>query len=434
MNYAGLRPVECALALLVLAVGVALMVVAQRRNWHPSLALALYTALVLRLVMLGLTYHLQPYDLANDFQSAAYAVLHHRDPILNTRPHGWSSLPVYAFPLAGALWTSLHLHISWLIMARIPAILCDLGVVVLVGAIAEAVGERKALRRFQYACNPITILVSSLHGQLEPACLLFAFGAFAVVLRAGPQISSRRAVVGGVLLGLGIATQSWPILFAPALLFGLPSWRRRVEFTAGAAGLGALLFLTLPLTVGTPVGKLPQLAKTIMSNHPTIGTWGWSGLWMSVHHTKLPVWADPLWIHVASYGTRAAMLATLIMVWLWRRAHPLDIATATSTALVAFTPAFGNQYLMWQAPSATARPSRLMLPVQIAIGLYAAIFYLPMDMLGPTYWNMANDLMMIVSIALILFMLFALPWGRRKERASREQPAPTEPAPDVLTA
>ena len=109
--------------MLLLAVGVALMLVAQRRDWRPSLAMAIYTALLLRLAMLALAWRTQPYDLARDFQTAGFDVLHHKDPILNTRANGWGSLPVYAFVLAGALWTTLHLHVSWLIIARIPAIL-----------------------------------------------------------------------------------------------------------------------------------------------------------------------------------------------------------------------------------------------------------------------------------------------------------------------
>ena len=133
MTYDQLNPGQCAAALLLLAVGVALMLIAQRRNWRPSLAIAIYIALVLRLAMLALAYRIQPYDLVNDFQTAGFDVLHHQDPILNTRQNGWGSLPVYAFALAGAYWATLHLHVSWLIVARIPAILCDLGVVVLVG-------------------------------------------------------------------------------------------------------------------------------------------------------------------------------------------------------------------------------------------------------------------------------------------------------------
>jgi hypothetical protein len=413
VTYGQLSPGQCVAALLLLVVGVALMLVAQRRDWRPSLAIAIYTAVVLRMAMLALAYRTQPYDLVNDFWTAGFDVLHHQDPILNNRQNGWGSLPVYAFVLAGALWTTMHLHVSWLIIARIPAILSDVGVVVLVGVLARAGGERAALRRFQYACNPLAILVSSVHGQAEPFCFLFVLAAFAVILRAGPHVSGRLAGTAGILFGLGIAAQTWPAVFAPALLLAVPSWRRRAQFAAGAAGVLALLFVSLPVTVGTPVAKLPYLATQFFETRPSFGNWGWSGVWLTVHPTRLPVWADPLWLNAGSIGTKVAVIGALLAVWWWRRAHPLDVATATTTVLLALTPSFGNQYLVWQAPSATARPARLSLPLQIVLGAYAAIFYLPMQMLTYNNWLIANDVMMFVSLGVIVFMIAALPWRRR---------------------
>ena len=312
MTYVQLNPGQCVAALLLLAAGVALMLFAQRRNWRPSLAIAIYTALVLRLAMLALAYRIQPYDLVNDFQTAGFDVLHHQDPILNARQNGWGSLPVYAFVLAGALWTTLHVHVSWLIIARIPAILCDVGVVVVVGALAGAAGERAALRRFQYACNPLAILVSSVHGQAEPFCFLFALGALAIILQAGPQVSGRLAVIAGILFGVAIATQTWPAVFGPALLLALPSWRRRAQLAAGVAGVMALLFVTLPVTVGTPIAKLPYIATQLVETRPSFGNWGWAGVWLTVHPTNLPVWQDPLWLHAGSIGTKVAVVGALL--------------------------------------------------------------------------------------------------------------------------
>jgi Glycosyltransferase family 87 len=423
MTYGQLNPGQCAAGLLLVAIGIALMLVAQRRDWRPSLGLAIFTALVLRVAMLGLTWRTLPYDLVYDFKAAGLDVLHHQDPILNNRQNGWGSLPVYAFVLAGAYWGTLHLHISWLIIARIPAILADLGVVVLVGVLAGAAGERAALRRFQYACSPLAILVSSAHGQAEPFCFLFALGAFALILRAGPQVSGRRAAAAGVLFGLAVAAQTWPAVFGPALFLALPAWRRRAQFIAGAAAILGLLFVTLPVTVGTPVAKLPYIATQLFNTRPSIGNWGWAGLWLSVHPTKLAVWQDPLWLTAGSVGSKAAIVGALLAVWWWRRGHPLDIATVTTTTLLAITPAFGNQYLAWQAPSATARPARLSIALQVVLGVYAAIFYLPMNMLTTPDWLMVNALMMLISLFVIAFMILALPWERR-----RWQP-PAAPAP-----
>jgi hypothetical protein len=426
MSYAQLNPGQCAAALLLLAIGVALMLIAQRRDWRPSLSLAIYIALVLRLAMLALAWRTQPYDLANDFQTAGWDVLHHQDPILNNRPNGWGSLPVYAFVLAAAYWASIHLHVSWLIIARVPAILSDLGVVVLVGVLADTVGQKAALRRFQYACSPLPILVSSVHGQAEPFCFLFILGAFALILRAGPQLSGRLAIGAGIVFALAIAAQTWPVIFAPALLLALPTWRRRAQFTAGAAGLMALLWVTLPVTVGTPVAKLPYIATQLVETRPSFGNWGWSGVWLALHPTSLPVWQDPLWLDAGSVGTKAAVVVALVAVWWWRRGHPLDVATATTTAFLAITPSFGNQYLMWQAPSATARPSRLAIPLQIVLGVYAAIFYLPMEMLTQQHWVAANALMMLVSLFVAVFMIAALPWRRRQWHASTAPASPAE--------
>ncbi|HWG14735.1 MAG TPA: glycosyltransferase 87 family protein [Streptosporangiaceae bacterium] len=415
MTYAQLTPHRCIAALLLLAIGIVLMVISQRRGWKPTLAVALGVAVVLRVGVLVITYRVQPYDLANDFWAAGYATLHHRDPTLNNRPQGWASLPTYTFVLAGAAWAAIHLHWSWVVVARIPALLCDLGVVVVVGKLVQASGgsnDKAALRRFQYACNPVAILISSEHGQLEPFCLLLAFSAFVLVMRGGPGITARRAMAGGAVLGLAISGQTWPVLFGPALLAALPNWRRRLQAVAGAAVVGVVIFATMPFTVGTPVNKLPYMFEHLTSNQPTIGTWGWAGVWVTQHQTALPVWSDPLWVHVAEYGTKLALLAALAAVFWWRKAHPLDMATATVTALIVVSPAFGNQYLQWPIPSGTARPTRLTLPAQIAAGVYAAIFYLPMNMLSGD-WQRVDNIMMFASLGLCVLLIAALPWGRR---------------------
>ena len=430
MTYRSLDPATCAAAVLLLAMGVGLMVVAQRRDWRPPLAVAIYTAVALRLGMFALAYRLRPRDFAVDFQGVAVHTLHHHDPILAYQTVRWSYLPVYDFALAGAYWVHLHFHLSWLITGRVPSILCDLGVVVLVGVVAGAVGQPMALRRFQYACNPLAILVCAVHGQVDPACLLFSFAAFALVLRAGTRISGRATAVAAVLLGLGIGAKTWPVLFGPALLLALPSARRRWQFTAATAGTVGLLFVSMPLTLGTPVNKLLHLAKIMTTYHPAIGNWGWAGVWVANHPTRLSKLHDPLWINVGSIGTKVAVLGALLAVWWWRRAHPLDVATATTIALLAITPAFGMQYLLWQAPSSTAYPTRLSLPLQIVLGAYAAIFYLPMEMLRWHNWETVDRLMMFVSLGVIAFMLAALPWGRRVW----QRPQPRLPVPQRTPA
>jgi len=440
MTFHTLTPHRLVVAVFLLVVGIVLMIVAQRRGWRPSLLTTLVLAAVLRGGMLFLAWRIRPYDLYQDFWHAGLSTLHHQDPVLNAvRRQGWSSLPTYTFLLAGAAWTVIHLHWSWLIVARIPAILSDLGVVVVVGALVTASGgsrEVAKLRRFQYACSPVAILVSSVHGQLEPFCLLFAFAAFAVVLKGGQGISARRAVAGGALLAIAISGQSWPVLFLPALLIALPSWRRRLQAVTGAAAAGAALFFSMPLTVGTPVSKLPHLAGHLISNQPPIGAWGWSGVWVALHPTGLPTDQDPLWVHVGRIGDKVALLAVVIAIFWWRRAHPLDVATASVTSLIVLSPGIGIQYLQWPVPSSTARPTRLTLTAQIAAGLCAFTLYLPMNMLTWHNWQIANQVVMLVSLGVVVLMVAALPWGRRVWDRSRPDEFAGEgvPAQDALVA
>ena len=66
--------------------------------------------------------------------------------------------------------------LPWVVVARIPAIVADLGVVAVVYALADK--EKAGLRAFQYACTPIAIIVSAVHGQMESLCLLLSLGAF----------------------------------------------------------------------------------------------------------------------------------------------------------------------------------------------------------------------------------------------------------------
>ena len=116
------------------------------------------------------------------------------------------------------------------------------------------------------------------------------------------------------------------------------------------------------------------------------------------------------------------------------------MATASTTALIAVTPALGTQYLQWPVPSGTARPARLTLAAQIAAGLYATVLYLPMNMLTGRNWQTANEVMIYVSLGVVVLMVAALPWGRRvwdrsqPESATLAVAGPFTNVKDVTTA
>jgi hypothetical protein len=409
----GGHPVTGSLALLALALVVCaggLFAVSEWRQWRPSLGTALLVALVLRLAMFAIAgERLVPYDLNHDFLVAGQNVLEHQDLMLNSRERGWNYLPTYGFVLAAAVALHDLTGLPWLVVARIPAIVSDLGVVVLVHALADR--EKAGLRAFQYACTPIAVLVSAVHGQMEPLCLLLSLGAF-LALRSRP-----RAGLAGVLIGLAISVKTWPVLFLPALLFALPGWAAKVRLLFAAAGVCLVLLLTQPLTVGTPVRQLPPTVARILSYHSPGGSWGWS----SVVYAYSPYTAEnyedsTLWAVVGRVGSVVTLLAVAAALWWWRRADPLVVAGVTASVFQVTTAGHGAQYLTWPAPFLVLRPTRLVPLLQFGIGLWAwaAYVYVGGGLVPAEYASWAVDAWQISSLVLVALFLLALPWGRRR--------------------
>jgi hypothetical protein len=369
-------PVLLVLECLLLLTGMTLAVLAHRRDWRPGVALILLTGLGLRLAMLTLAVvtDVRPPDLNIDFRAAGVNALEHRDPALHAvRDLGWNYLPTYALFLAANEWVCRTLDLSWMLVSRIGPIFFDLGVALLVGRLAT---RREA---FQYACFPLPVLVSAVHGQMEPLCLLFAVGAFTVLHR--PRLA-------GVLLALAISVKTWPALFIPALLFALPGRRERRRALAALFSVLVVLLVTMPLTVGTPVGHAPDVDREVVSR----------------------------------IGTLLTLSAVLGAIWLWRRAHALDIAQVSASAFQVVTAGHGVQYLSWAGPFATVRQTRLFLVLQGVLGLYAAVGYLVLGLSKIETYRVWSDWYFLASLLVIPLIAAAQPWSRRGRPAAAPGP------------
>jgi hypothetical protein len=401
---------------LLAAAGV-LAYVAERRRWRPPLWAALAVGLTLRLQFLLLTHMIKPYDIYNDYRLAGLAILHHHDPILHSRPTGWSYLPVYGFVLAGEVFVQHGLHASWLYIGRSFAVFADLGVIALVGVVAGA--RQGALRRFQYACYPLAVIDSA--GRMEPTCLVLALAAFALVLHRRSPISTRRTLGAGAMLGLAVGVNTWPILFLPGLWRALPSLRARVVSSLGLGAMIGGLFVTMPLTVGTPIRDLPRDARTMLTYHGTIGTWGWSAVVVRFLHLH---WYSPLAVTLGTVGALLTLAAVLAAVWWWRRAHPLDLASVAPCALLATTASFGGQYLLWPVPTLLARPPKRVWWYHVSINAWSIIALANIALPGH-FRHPATAYLTLASLLVVPAIIAALPWERRAAiRAARPPGVP----------
>jgi hypothetical protein len=417
----------------ILLLGAVLMIAAERKKWRPSLWVTVAVALALRGEMAIMAYDIRPYDTFHFFIEVGRRVLAHQD-LLNHKDDnpllpgamassGWSYLPVYAFPLGAMYWLFKHHVLPWYLASKLVPIAADTVVAVLVGKLA---GPDRApeLRRFQYACNPIAILVCSVHGQLEPVCLAFA---------AGALIAARRhPVVGGVLLGLAIGTKTWPALLLPAVIIAAgSSWRARAWVVVTTVAVPVLLFLTLPLTTGAAWSNLSSDLHVVNGYRSITGTWGWTALADVMDGTTPdPVHGQGLSPVLHHVGTALLLGSVLVVLWCWRRADGVAMAAALTTTFLVVASGFGAQYLAWPAPFQTARPNRWTIPVQLVGGAYAGVGYLMLGLSAEGYqrWSQTWYLCSFAVIAVLLLALVAdqrRPVVQRRLHARLSQPAPS---------
>lgn len=405
-----------------LVVGLALAIVGQRRGWAPSLPVAIGTGVVLRVVVLVLAwrFHVRPYDFSVDFPTAAGNVLHGRDPVLSAREGGWHFLPFSAYVLAGQLRLSQAIGGGWDVIGRLVPMIADLALIPLVGRLAR---RKSALRSFQWAVNPLAIMVCAIHGQLEPLTLVFGVGAL-IVARSS---YARRAVVAGALVGLAITANSWPVLLLPGVLLALPGARRRLTALVAAGAVPLLFFVTQPLVLGqAPANELVGVVRALMKTRPVVGDWGWTAIVEGGHQT-----VDPA---LGTVGTGILLAGVAVAVWWWRRTDALTLTAVILLAFLICTHRLGAQYLLWPLPYLLARPTRGTLPAYAAVAAWAGIGYL---WLGTTatwnVWWMRHEVWSLLSLAVLPVLVWALPWTRRSAPRPAPRPDPAEPAVVSLT-
>lgn len=373
---------------LPLVAGLGLALLAGRRDWAPSPAVALGVGAGLRLVIMLLAAGAapQPYDLAVDFPAAADAVRHGHDPVFAIAGGRWHFLTLMAYVLAGQQEVGRLLGLPWSVAGRIVPILADLALIPLVGRLAT---ERRQLRAFQYACAPLGVMISAIHGQFPPLSLLFGVAAL-LVARAG------RPHAAGVLLGLTLTSTSWTALLVPGVLLTAPA-ARRLTVLGWTAAIPAAFLLSSSVFLDTPLPRLPAAAAGALSARPVAGDWGWSAIATGGHEVVSATFSD--------IGTPLLAIGLLAAGWRWRRAGPVDLTIVLLVAFLIFSYRFGTQYLLWPMPYLIARPTRRTWPAITAAGIWAAAAYL--HAIG--FLHDGHEWWALSSLAVIAFLIRAVP-------------------------
>ncbi|WP_084964698.1 hypothetical protein [Thermoactinospora rubra] len=441
---------------IVLVGGVALALVAQWRDWRPSLTTAVLVGLAVRALLFFTAANdsWQPVDFMESFKPAGEAVLNRQDPVLGSEG-GWHFLPTIPYIYGILLWTGM----PWEYAGRLVTVVADLALVPLVAKLAG--GERANLRALQYALSPLALMVAAIHGQVEPVALAFGVAAFVVArgpgspyrtgvsteviprlrrgvaaygvrtaarratglalrsLRPGPgdRETLRRGMIAGVLMGLALCAKSWPIWLIPGMLLLLPNLRARIASLVMTGAVPVFFLVTLPIFAGTSLDQLPAVIREIRNIRPIVGEYGWTPWFTGGDWALRP--------DLAEFGTNLIYVTLLVVALVWRRADPIDMTTAMLLAFMVVTPRLGAQYLLWFMPFLVARPTRFAWPAIIAVSLWAGYGYLYMTQFDVNTWWFLHRDWSRASIVLLPVLALALPWERIRSRAQRPAAEPS---------
>ena len=224
---------------------------------------------------------------------------------------------------------------------------------------------------------------------LSPALILAAFinwdlivmGLVAVGMAAW---AARRLVLAGVLLGLGIATKFYPVLFfGPLLLLCLRAGRMRAFWITFGSAAAAWLAVNLPVWIATPSGWATFYWKS------NVRPADWGSIWYFLEYLHWPVLGTtsvPSLNHL-SLGAFCLACAGIAVLTLAapRRPRVPQLFFLILAAFLLTNKVWSPQYVIWLAPLVVLARPRLwsyLLWQAAEIGYFFAIWAYLLSVVG----------------------------------------------------
>jgi uncharacterized membrane protein len=222
--------------------------------------------------------------------------------------------------------------------------------------VQDHLGRRGAGERLRLAAAGLVALgpsfgiISGFHGQLDSVAMLPAVLALWLWERSSP--GTRRALLAGALIGVGVSIKTIPGLMLFALL---PAVRSRRE--AAALVLPAIaipLAATAPWLIADPNGTTEAFrthrALSGFAGISLLAQPGLADMWLSQKEIRL----TPLTEFLADneFPLAALLMAPFIALVLARRTPPTAAAALLFCALPLMSIGFAFQYVVWALPLA----------------------------------------------------------------------------------
>jgi hypothetical protein len=328
--------------------------------------------------------------------------------------------------------------VSLSLLLRLPIIAAD---ACLAWVVARFLGARGASERLclaaaaAIALGPAFAAIAGYESQIDAMAILPAAVAL-LIWQERPQWRWRALAVG-LLLGLGCALKTVPIVLVPAFLPSLKGWRQRIELVAAAAAVPALAilpwFLKAPRSTlriahyaGIPgIGGLsllvePKLVTSWLVNNQLPSHYSRATLFLIAHDSLVVV---PVLLVITLLLFRYSVEAPLACVIIW-------------LGVYAAMPNFFFQYLVW------GLPFFLMAGYIWQTMAFEAVVFVPEFIFLHRPWHHHYVVSIYVPMMIVLWVvcvgaLAVTTWGavsRARERRRRvSEPNTRQPPAEILT-
>lgn len=404
-----------------------------------SLPLILLLAALVRLLPalwlpVGAGYDIESYRMVTDALLGGQEVY---NAALGRHPY----LPFQMYVMGAMAWLAGATGLPYVAAVKLPAVLAD---VALTGLIYKAVvggmttrdghespdhgrgGGKRAKAAYLaalYALNPISLLVTSYHGQFEAITLLLLALAWWFWRRG-------RAGRSAGALGLAILNKTWPVVFLPVIFIRLRDWKARAHYVAVALGVPILFTLTYILLFSPDVGFMLGRALT---HRGVAGYWGPGAILnpLAAIRPGLQPAVDAL------FALRNGLLAAAALFALWwtRRQSALDALLTLLLGLFVVTVGFGIQWLVWPVPFALlAGEDRWLKAYSLAGALMLAVHLFGLHMIPLlAEWLPAAAADWTLRLSGLPAWGVVVAWTIHRCRTAQSASEPAHPLPDPLT-
>lgn len=235
-------------------------------------------------------------------------------------------LPLLLYPQAGALLLKQRYNIPLLFTLKFLFSTFDVGLVWLLYRMTKHNLQAPLL----YAINPVSILITTVHGQFDIPALFFLF--LAIYL-----FQKKKEATAAIAFAFGIAWKTWPVLF---LVSFIKHFRKRKYF---------LLVLFIPLVLVLFYSyffhaPLFTIARPQVTFRGVYGAWGFP---MALGSTLL---AQLNTVRVLKIMSNLVLLGIFAFALRMKPRHLLHDLFQILMIFFIFSPAFGIQWTTWIMP------------------------------------------------------------------------------------